>query len=205
MASGQNGEKRGLALEAMAAFEREIVEYLNGKGDIRHTRVIALDMLGEDSTTTKLKVRNALRRLVREGHVGRVDRSMYSTNPESLVKVTGAPAPKSKGKSKGSSKGSSKAAVAVAVAELGVVARDATCGLDKLRTDAEALFDVVGVDELVVVAALHKGTSAPKISRLVGCSMRYANEKVQALGPDMVSTTEKLNKTDAAMWLSRLS
>ena len=203
MASGQNGEKRGLALEAMAAFEREIVEYLNGKGDIRHTRVIALDMLGEDSTTTKLKVRNALRRLVREGHVGRVDRSMYSTNPESLVKVTGAPAPKAKGKSKGSSKGSPK--VAVAVAELGIVARDATCGLDKLRTDAEALFDVVGVDELVVVAALHKGTSAPKISRLVGCSMRYANEKVQALGVDVVSTTEKLNKTDAAMWLSRLS
>ncbi len=78
--SGQHAEERDLALDDMNDDEQEVIKLLNAKGEgRREARNVAYlaEGIDDDDAETKLRVRNAMRRLVSCGWVDRADRGSY--------------------------------------------------------------------------------------------------------------------------------
>lgn len=74
---GQGGEARGLDEKDLNTMEREVLTHLRRAGKEKHTKDVTEAILGKATTPELLKVRNALRRLVREDYVWRLEKSMY--------------------------------------------------------------------------------------------------------------------------------
>lgn len=79
--TGQSAPERELAYDAFNEDEEDMIKLLDGKKSEgpRETRSVAYlaESVDDDDDRAKLRVRNAMRRLVQGGWVERVDRGKY--------------------------------------------------------------------------------------------------------------------------------
>ena len=77
--TGQSAPEREMPWDALNGDEQEIVKLLNGKGGARAVRTISYlaEGLDDDDAPTKLRIRNALRRVVTGGWAEAVERGTY--------------------------------------------------------------------------------------------------------------------------------
>jgi len=86
--TGQSADERALPYESLNDDEREIVRMLNGRNGVRHARSVEFLAEGIEGDNPRLKVRNALRRIVSCGWVDHIARGQYQISEKGRKRLT---------------------------------------------------------------------------------------------------------------------